>query len=156
MSIAPALKDYLEDKNIDYDVLQHQPTQTSSETAEASRIRGDCIAKGVVLSREGGFTLAVVPASCHVRLDALEKLIPGPIELASEDEIGAIFADCESGAVPPVGAAYGIEMIVDESLDKQSDVYFEAGDHRSLVHLTGAQFHQTHAECPHGTFAEHF
>ncbi len=51
-----------------------------------------------------------------------------------------IIADCEDGTVPPTGAAYGMNTIVDKSMDKVDDVYFEAGDHRTLVHLKGAQY----------------
>ena len=154
MSISPILHAYLKDKNIEYDVLSHEHTGSSSETAQASHIPGDSLAKGVVLSREGGFTLAVVPASCHVKLDAVGVLIPGPIRLATEDEIESIFPDCEVGAVPPIGAAYGIDVVIDESLEATDDIYFEAGDHESLIHLSSAQFHATHPQCPHGKFSE--
>lgn len=154
MSISPTLHAYLKDKNIEFDVLYHQHTGSSSETAQASHIPGNNLAKGVVLSREGGFTLAVVPASCHVKLDAVGELIPGPIRLASEEEIESIFPDCEVGAVPPIGAAYGIDVIVDESLEATEDIYFEAGDHESLIHVSSTQFHATHEQCPHGKFSE--
>lgn len=155
MTIAPTLNTYLADRNIRFDVLCHEHTGSSCETAAASHVSGDCLAKGVVLSREGGFTLAVVPASCRVKLDAVEKLIPGPIRLASEEEIEAIFDDCETGAIPPIGAAYGIDMIVDTCLDEMDDIYFEGGDHESLIHLSSAQFHKTHSECPHGRISQH-
>ena len=155
MTIAPTLKSYLDEKNIDYDVMSHDTTYTSSKTAQASHVPGDSLAKGVVLSREGGFTLAVVPASCNVSLDAVANYIDGPVELATEEEIEALFPDCEVGAIPPLGDAYGLEMIVDDSLDERADVYFEAGDHKNLIHLSGDLFHKTHETCPHGHIAVH-
>jgi Ala-tRNA(Pro) deacylase len=155
MPIAPLLQSYLNDRNINYEVLSHRPTHTSMETAEAAHIPGDRLVKAVVLCREGGFTLAILPASCHVRLDAVKELIPGPITLASEEEIAGIFPDCEVGAIPPIGDAYGVDVIVDESLDKEDDIYFEAGDHERLIHLSAAQFHEAYATSPRATFAEH-
>ena len=155
MSVAPTLRSYLEDKNIDYDVMVHRPTATSAQTADASHVSGDCVAKGVVLSCEGGFKLAVVPASCNVRMDAIRDFVEGPVSLASEDEIVSLFHDCDPGAIPPLGAAYGIDTIVDDRLNDQDDVYFEAGDHECLVHLTRMQFRRMQEKCPHGNIAVH-
>jgi Ala-tRNA(Pro) deacylase len=39
-----------------------------------------------------------------------------------------------------MGPGYGVETVIDDSLDDQPDVYFEAGDHASLVHMSGAEF----------------
>jgi len=154
MTIARTLQQYLEDQDIAYEVMAHQPTKTSSRTAQASHISGNCLAKGVVLSREGGFTLAVVPASCNVKMDAVSHFIEGPVSIASEDEIGELFPDCDEGAIPPLGAAYGLDVIVDDSLEQRSDIYFEAGDHESLIHLTGSQFHNLLENIPHGRIAQ--
>ncbi|HYZ32617.1 MAG TPA: YbaK/EbsC family protein, partial [Crenalkalicoccus sp.] len=55
-------------------------------------------------------------------------------------EIARLFDDCELGAVPPIGAAYGVPVLVDESLDGAAELYFEGGDHRTLVHVGGAAF----------------
>ena len=60
--------------------------------------------------------------------------------LATEKEIAELFDDCDRGAVPPVGAVYGLEVVVDEGLAELPDVYFEGGDHRTLVHVTGDGF----------------
>jgi Ala-tRNA(Pro) deacylase len=60
--------------------------------------------------------------------------------LASEDEVCSLFADCDIGAVPPIGSAYNVPVILDESLGDASDVYFEGGDHTTLVHMSGPSF----------------
>ncbi len=52
MPIAPTLLRYL-DQNATYDILFHDPTVSSMRTAEACHISGDCLAKGVVLRRDG-------------------------------------------------------------------------------------------------------
>jgi Ala-tRNA(Pro) deacylase len=155
MGIALTLQQYLDEQRINYDVLVHERTGCSSRTAQATHVRGDALAKGVLLTREGGFVLAVVPASCRVQLDAISQMLHCPVEMASEDEISSQFPDCEVGAVPAIGAAYAVEAIVDESLDRQPDVYFEGGDHQTLVHLRGTQFRDLTRDAPHARIAVH-
>ena len=55
------------------------------------------------------------------------------IAFASEAEIGAIFSDCAPGAIPPVGAAYGLDTIIDDSIDDLQDVYLEGVERKELV-----------------------
>ena len=155
MAIALTLQQYLDDQHIDYDVMVHERTATASHTAEASHVSADCVAKGVVLSREGGFLIAVVPASCTVRLEAIRDLVQSPVSVSSADEIDVLFPDCESGAVPALGEPYGIEAIVDDSLDERADIYFEGGDHRTLIHMSGQQFRDLLHDVPHGQIAKH-
>ena len=63
--------------------------------------------------------------------------------------------DCAHGAIPPVGECYGLEMIVDESVEAQPDVYLEGGDHASLVHMDRTQFARLMADARHGRFSVH-
>lgn len=73
--------------------------------------------------------LAVVPSTHHLALSELgEALQRRPLRLARENELGNLFPDCELGALPALGGAYGIPTIVERELDAQPDVYFEAGD----------------------------
>jgi Ala-tRNA(Pro) deacylase len=112
MTIATTLERYLRDCGIDYEVVEHARTLSSSRTAEVSHVAGDRLAKAVVLKSEGGFTMAVLPASCHLRLGELQDYLARPIGLATEKEVGQLFDDCELGAIPAVGIPYGMEMIV--------------------------------------------
>lgn len=155
MAIALTLQQYLDDQGIDYDVLTHRRTATASEGAEASHVPGDKVAKAVVLNREGGFVVAVVPASCQVRLDEVGKLVEGFVSLSSEDEISSLFPDCDPGAIPPLAEAYGIETIVDDRLNQIEDVYLEGGDHRSLIHLSGDQFRELQMNAKRASISEH-
>jgi len=154
MSIAPAVQKYLSKQNIQYDVVTHAPTTSSTRTAEASRISGDRLAKTVVLRHENGYILAVLPASHHVRLSELRRRLSGPVELACEAEIDRLFPDCVHGAIPPVGQCYGLPLIVDSSIEMEPDIYMEAGDHETLLHMDHAQFTHLMAQARHGHFSE--
>ena len=155
MTIAITVRRYLNDCGIDYEVVQHAHTLSSSRTAEVGHVSGDRLAKAVVLKSEGGFTMAVLPASCHLRLGEIQDFLDRPVGLAIENEVGQLFDDCELGAIPPVGQLYGMEMIVDDRLNEQPDVYFEAGDHMSLIHVNAIAFQRLTAEARHGRFCRH-
>src|ERR1700730_14234815 len=74
MAIALTLQKYL-DQNVTYEVIPHDPTLSSMRTAEACHISGDGLAKGIVLRRDEGYMLAVLPASHHIRLSELRGQI---------------------------------------------------------------------------------
>ena len=85
MGIALSLQQYLDARGVPYEVITHERTLRSSATAHASAIPEDNLAKGVLMRREDGYLLAIVPASCRVQIEALGKWLQQPIELASED-----------------------------------------------------------------------
>jgi Ala-tRNA(Pro) deacylase len=153
MAIALTLQQYLTQHGIQYDLLPHAPTLSSTRTAEASHVPGDRLAKAVLLHEETGYILAVLPASRHLHLEALAERLNRQVELATEQEIEELFGDCARGALPPIGAAYGVDSIVDDSIAEQPDIYFEGGDHATLIHMTGAQFARVTSGTLHGQFS---
>ena len=155
MAIAMTVQQYLADREVEYEAVAHPLTQSSMESAQASHVTGDHIAKGVVLRTEDGYLLAVLPASHHIRFGHLTEWLDEDVALATEKEITTLFADCEIGAVPVVGAAYGIDVIMDDSVTEQPEVYFEGGDHATLVHLTAENFRKLLGDVPHGQFSDH-
>lgn len=155
MAISHCLKDYLDAHKIDYEILTHRHTNSSSETAQAAHIPGDQLAKSILLEDENGYFLAVLPASRRVDLGSLHRKLHRQVGLATEDELLDLFADCDIGAIPPIGEAFGIPSYVDVSLDDSVDVYFEAGDHEALVHMSGLQFRQLMNHSQHGRISHH-
>jgi Ala-tRNA(Pro) deacylase len=149
MGIAMTLKQYLDAQGVRYETMTHDETSCSSLTAQASHIPGECLAKGIVLRGDDGYVMAVIPASRHVDLDEVRHRFDQAVGLASEDELSQLFVDCDVGAVPPVAKAYGLEAVVDEALDAQPEIYFEAGDHRTLVHIDGQDFRELMKDVPH-------
>jgi Ala-tRNA(Pro) deacylase len=153
MGIAITLAEYLADRGIGYDLVPHPHTETASASASASRVAADSVAKAVVLKGGNGFVLAVLPASRHIQFEQLWQLLGRDVDMASEEQIETLFGDCEPGAVPPLGAAYGLNVVVDDGLAQQPDIYFEGGDHANLVHMSGASFQKLMAGVRHGRFS---
>jgi Ala-tRNA(Pro) deacylase len=69
--------------------------------------------------------------------------------MACEDEFKKLFGDCETGAVPALGEAYGLKVIWDDELAYTADVYIEAGDHEHLIWLERRDFRKLMKDLPH-------
>ena len=153
MSIAPQLRQFLDESRADYDVVEHRPTRSAMETARSCDIPAERLAKAVLLdTADDDHLLAVLPSDRRVELSELRSELGSKPRLSDEAEVGKLFRDCELGSVPPIG--YGVTTIVDDSLERQPDVYFEAGDHKSLVHMNGAEFSRLTQHARHGRFSE--
>lgn len=157
MAIAKTLEKHLQKTDIAYELVTHPHTQASMETAERAHVPGDALAKGVVLRDGSGFLLAVVPSDYHIELATLNKLLERDLAFVPEEELTQIFPDAELGAIPPIGSAYSINTIWDPetSLGVQDHVYFEAGDHETLVRVTGEHFHQLMNDAERAHFSHH-
>ena len=153
MSIAPQLRQFLDESQANYDVVEHRPTRSAMETPRSCDIPAERLAKAVLLdTADDDHLLAVLPSDRRVELSELRTELGSKPRLSNEAEVGKLFRDCELGSLPPVG--YGITTIVDDSLERQPDVYFEAGDHKSLVHMDGAEFSRLTQDARHGRFSE--
>lgn len=60
--------------------------------------------------------------------------------MIDETEMESTFSDCERGAIPAIGAAYGIETVLETDLARQEEIYFESGDHEHLIKMRGEDF----------------
>lgn len=153
MSIAHRVETFLTSQGIPLDILEHPATHHSTETAQVSHIPGECLAKGILLKSAYGYVLAVLPSTRHIMFDTLSDFLRTPVDMASEDEAGQVFLDCEVGAIPPLGTPYGIDVIVDESLGDQSELWLEGGDHAKLLHVSQSDFERLTAGAQHTSFS---
>ena len=144
MAIAPKVSDLFIDRGIDYHVVPHPYTENSVESAQYAHVNLDRLAKAVAVASGSGvdrrFRLAVLPASRDIDLKALTDICGEHVELAHEYELTVLFPDCAVGAIPVLGAAYHLDTIVDNALERQDEVYFEAGDHEELIRINADQF----------------
>ena len=140
MTVAASVVRVLTDHGTEYDLVAHPKSFSSIGSANAAHVPEDHIAKGVLLKDDGGYVLAVIPASEWVDLRRLKTELDRDLAMAPEREVDALFKDCAPGAVPPLGEAYGLDMVLDDSLTSLSSIYFEGGDHEHLVRIDGDQF----------------
>jgi len=153
MAVAPTVEDFLAKHGIDYALVSHPHTGSSHETAEAAHVNEDHIAKAVIVKDTGGYAMVVVPAGNWVEIEHLRKELRRDFHLATENQLAELFSDCEAGAVPPLGPAYGIETFMDQALNSLANVYFEAGDHKKLVRTSGDEFRTLLGGVRHGYYS---
>jgi Ala-tRNA(Pro) deacylase len=111
------------------------------------------MAKAVMVRDGQGHAMVVIPGNTWVRLDLLNSDSGRAFRLDEESELKELFPDCEFGAVPVTGPAYGVETFVDEALASLSYVCFESGDHEHLVRVQGGDFAKLMSGVRHGHFA---
>lgn len=140
MGMATTLESYMLRAGVDYDMVHHDPSATISEAANKAHVRRNCVAKAVVLKDGKGFVLAVIPSQKRISLEKIETITDRHFELSTENDFTNVFDDCKMGAIPPVGNAYGLNVLMDQSLEDNSEIYFEAGDHENLVHVNDWDF----------------
>src|SRR5207302_7913091 len=131
MTVSPTLQKYL-DQSVTYDLIPHAPTMSSTRTAEACHVPGEALAKAVVLRRDGGYMMAVLPASHHLHLSALKSQLGHKVDLASEDEIERLFEDCDRGAGQPLGEGYGVAGRIDDITEQGGTRLMARDDERHL------------------------
>jgi Ala-tRNA(Pro) deacylase len=140
MSVSATVKSYLDERSIGYSLVPHPHTLSSMDTAASAHVPGDRLAKAVIVNNDGTYLMVVVPSDYHVHLSQLHHHLGGAVGLATEDELAGLFPDCERGAIPPVGAAFGLRTLLDRKLLSEPEVYFESGDHASLIKVGGDTF----------------
>ncbi|RDD63379.1 aminoacyl-tRNA deacylase [Ferruginivarius sediminum] len=155
MTASQTIARFLSDSGVSAAARSHPRSATAAQAAHFAHVPETAFAKAVVLKDDDGFFLAVLPASRSIVLGGLWRETHRPARLAEEAEIAGLFPDCDLGAVPPFGAAYGLDVLVDDSLLREPTVYCEGGDHETLLEVSGADFAKLMASARHGTFAQY-
>ncbi len=135
------LKQYLNDNHVSYHSFLHEEAYTAQELAQAAHTPGKEFLKTVVLKTDGSYRMAVLPASRQVDLAAFKREVnAGTVAMATEEEMKRLFPDAETGAMPPFGNLYNIEVYLDESLCQDEFITFNAGTHYEAIRLRYSDF----------------
>ena len=138
---ATKLKAFLERHDVKYETITHSPTYTAPETAQSAHVSGRDFAKTVIVERDTGLAMVVLPADRKIVLsDLREMLADEELKLASEGDFVARFPDCEAGAMPPFGNLYGLPVYVARGLADEPEIAFNAGTHRDVIKMSFADF----------------
>lgn len=121
-----AIHDYLSSFHVPYERFLHQPAASATRRAQRLHVPGHQVAKAVLVRTSEGYILAVLPATHRIDWLSLASCLGEPdLRLATEDEIELVFNDCERGALPPFGHAYGLRTVVDPSLARDIEIIVE-------------------------------
>jgi len=130
------IKDFLDEKGVNYEVMHHEPAYTAQEVAQSQHVPGRMMAKSVVVKCGGEYIMCIVPATHHVDfLKICAACGEQHAELASEEELADLFPECEIGAEPPFTLGHHISLIADDSLEVDEEIVFNAGTHRDTIKM---------------------
>jgi len=141
MPLNERLRTFLDSNHAEFTLTTHSKAFTAREVALAERLPPREVAKSVVLFGDAEYHILVIPASKLVDFQELRQALGlSQARLATEDEIGRLFPDCELGAMPPFGSLYGLPVYLDASLAGEPIIAFNAGTHLEVIHMPTAEF----------------
>jgi len=139
--VAKRLKEYLEHENVKFVSLVHSAAYTAQEVAASAHITGKEMAKTVIMFLNGKMAMAVLPADRNIVLqDLCEVTGCDDVRFATEAEFAEQFPGCETGAMPPFGNLYGMEVYLAESLAHSETIAFNAGSHTEVIRMSTGDF----------------
>lgn len=150
MSIPNRLLEFLNNRQVPYELLVHAKRFTAQELAEIEGVPGNQHAKVVMVKSDGMHRMTVLPSDRMVDLDKLEEVSGKDWMIEDEDEFTELFPDCETGAMPPFGELYDLPMYIDKSLQDCDDIVFEAGTHTDAIRMK----YRDYASVAHGEVAD--
>ncbi|MFL6599185.1 MAG: aminoacyl-tRNA deacylase [Chthoniobacterales bacterium] len=140
MEIPKQLIDFLNQNNVQYEILHHPETVTAQRIAQAEHVKGRHQAKVVMLKSGDQHLIAVLAADHHIDLEKIEKAIGKPVSLAKENDFKSLFRDSAIGAMPPFGNLYSLPTYVDKHLGEQDYIVFEAGTHTDAIKMSYSDY----------------
>ncbi len=85
--------------------------------------------------------MAVLPSTRKLDLERLRQAADASeARFATEDEFRKLFPECETGAMPPFGNLYGMEVYVSSQLAEDKEIAFNSGTHTEIIKLSYADY----------------
>src|SRR2546421_10738317 len=135
------LKEFLDRERVKYVSIVHSTAYTAQEVAASAHVTGKQLAKTVIVELDGKMAMAVLPANRKVILQDLREVTGSDqVKFASEEAFKQRFPDCETGAMPPFGNLYGMDVYVAPILAEDEQIAFNAGSHTEVMKLAYKDF----------------
>lgn len=131
----------LKRNGIRYSHSIHPSAYTALDVASAERVPAHEVVKTVVYYGDNGHGMLLLPADYVVDFNEVRKLLGLTfVRLADEAALHELFADCETGAMPPFGNLFGMPVVMDERLADAEFIAFTAGTHRDVIRMGTPDF----------------
>jgi Cys-tRNA(Pro) deacylase len=129
------VKSYIDKNEIDAEIIMFEAEQakTSASAAEHLGCEVAQIAKSIVLKAENPI-LVILSGDMRVDLKKLSEVIGEKAKLASpeyvSEEVGFII-----GGVPPMGFDRSVQVLMDKSVERFSEVFSSGGSRESILRI---------------------
>jgi Ala-tRNA(Pro) deacylase len=138
--------DYLEAKEIPFEVLEHERAVTALEEALSLHVDAHVVVKTLLVDTRWGRVLTVIPGDRRIDMRMLRDAVGDHFaHLASEVELTGIYPRLELGTLPPLGRLLELPTFVDGDVMRHGWVVFPAGSQTEAVRArTGDIFEREH------------
>ncbi|MDH5327427.1 MAG: HDOD domain-containing protein [Gammaproteobacteria bacterium] len=150
MSTSITIRRYLEKQDIRYQSRPFQGNPAQLFRNGTQGLRAQNIAKAVILKDYRGLVMAVAPAPDQLKVDSINRRLKRRLVPAKQEDYTALFADCSPHLIPPLGEAYGLECIVDDSLLHLDQIHFVSGNQGELLCISTDDFQWLHNNAWYG------
>jgi Ala-tRNA(Pro) deacylase len=155
MDCKERLEKYFRENGVGYQVMTHATAYTAQDVAAAQKVKGNQVAKVVMVFADAKIVMLVLPASYRIDFPKLKSALGvKEARLAKEEEFSDLFPDCDTGAMPPFGNLYAVPVYVDQSLSGEEEIVVQAGSHRETMKI-GYQDYARLAQPTVADFAAH-
>lgn len=144
---------FLDTHGADVRTLYHPATETLAQTARLCGIADTQLVRAIVLVDAKGPLMAILPSNHLLDFNALCQRLNRELEPVPAAQLHGLFDDCEPHCCPPLGVAYGLDMIVDSALIEQDTLYLEPGSHSQLLCMSRSEFLRLLGDPPTGYFS---
>lgn len=132
--------EFLNQHHVAFEAIPHPPAYSAPKRAKYLHIPGKSVAKSILLVGPEAYFLAILPSTHQIDTRALSVALGGTVRLANPREIADVFRDCEWGVVAPFGTLYGIETLIDETLNPATTLVFEGPTHGEAIRMLCRDF----------------
>jgi Ala-tRNA(Pro) deacylase len=134
MATATWIRNELDQRGIAYEERQHPEAYTAQQVAQHEHISGHRVAKVVCVMADAQPVELVLPASRRVSLGWVRQLLGADeVRLATEQELGQFFTECEVGAIPALRHWKGVDVIMDGHLCCSGNIFILGGTHHDAI-----------------------
>ncbi|ARU55339.1 YbaK family deacylase/phosphohydrolase [Oleiphilus messinensis] len=154
MAVAQRLKRYLENLQVQYDIVHHERAYTAEHAATSAHVAADQMVVATPLIDRNGVLFALHSLANEVDMEKMAQSTGRRLQLLAVEQIERFFRDCEVSAIPAIGAAYGLKMVVDPSLFQQPQLFVRCGSTEALIKLENAEFRMALVQATEADFVK--
>ncbi len=136
--------DFLDEANVEYRVVEHEPTTTSQDSARARNEPLEVGAKALLVKADETFHLIVLPAHQRMHSSSLKRFLGAKnLRFASSDELLGI-TGLVPGSVPPFGQPiFSLPLLADRNVGQAfGRVAFNAGSLTTSIIMSAHDWHR--------------
>lgn len=130
MTLEEKIIGILNDNDVAYDSIDHEPVYTNPAMAEALNVsEGETVKSLVLTTKEKEMVVLVLPGDKKVNWkQAAAGVGTKKVSFAKPEKVSEAVG-CEVGCVPPFGHMTTLPIYMDQDLIKKEHVYFNPGVH---------------------------